>query len=189
MTVFGYARVSTEDQSLAMQIDALNKYGVPDDRIFSEHESGRRDDRPQLERMLETVSAGDKVVIWKLDRLGRSLSGLVNLVDDLGRRGVDLVSLNDQIDTSTASGRLVFHVMASLAEFEADMTRERTRAGLAAARRRGKRVGRPPVPSDKVEAVDILRRGGLGVRDACARVGVSVSAYYRNRSNVAAPAA
>lgn len=138
---FGYARVSTQDQNLALQLDALKKVGC--EKIYQEKISGASTDRPELTKLLETIRDGDMLVIWKLDRLGRSLVHLVQLVTDLEQRQVGLLSLNDPIDTTTAQGRLVFRIFASLAEFEREVIRERTLAGLASARRRGKLLGRP----------------------------------------------
>ena len=138
---FGYARVSTQDQNLALQLDALKNVGC--EKIYQEKISGASTDRPELTKLLEIIRDGDTLVIWKLDRLGRSLVHLVQLVTDLEQRQVGLLSLNDPIDTTTAQGRLVFRIFASLAEFEREVIRERTLAGLASARRRGKLLGRP----------------------------------------------
>jgi len=128
----GYARVSTLQQDEALQLDALQKVAV--DRVFTDRASGSLADRPGLTSALECARQGDSLVIWRLDRLGRSLRHLIDVVHDLEQRGVALVSLTEQIDTSTPGGRLVFHVFASLAQFEKELIRERTMAGLAAAR-------------------------------------------------------
>lgn len=137
----GYARVSTEDQSLDLQIAALEKAGCQ--RMYYDHGvSGARFCRPGLASVLREVGPGDTVVVWRLDRLGRSLRKLVELVDELGRRGVEFVSLNESIDTTSSGGVLMFHMMAALAQFERSLISERTRAGMAAARMRGKRLGR-----------------------------------------------
>ena len=128
----GYARVSTKDPSLDLQIDALKKAKC--DRIFKEIVSGAKTARPVLDDLLSRLRSGDVLVIWKLDRLGRSLKHLVTLTNELMERRIDLVSLNDPIDTTTAQGRLVFNIFASLAEFERDLIRERTQTGLQAAR-------------------------------------------------------
>ncbi len=138
---FGYARVSTHEQILDLQIDALKAAGC--ERIYQEKASGSKAERPELMRMLDQLRAGDTVIIWKLDRLGRSLAHLIKLVSDLEEQGVGLLSLNDPIDTTTPQGRLVFRIFASLAEFERDVIRERTMAGVASARRRGRSLGRP----------------------------------------------
>jgi DNA invertase Pin-like site-specific DNA recombinase len=150
--LIGYARVSTEDQDPALQLDALRKAGV--ERIFEERASGAKDDRPQLAHMLDMTRPGDVLIIWKLDRLGRSLRHLLDVTADLERRGVQFRSLTEAIDTSTPIGRLFFHLMAALAQFERDLIRERTKAGLAAARARGRRGGRKPkLRPGQVEAI------------------------------------
>ena len=173
--------MSTADQHLRMQIDALVEYGVPEEGIFQERESGRRDDRPQLSALLEAAREGDTVVVWKLDRLGRSLGHLVGLVAQMGERGVNLVSLRDSIDTTSAAGRLTFHVMASLAEFEADMTRERTAAGLAAAKRRGVRLGRPGTdPERMAHAISLHVDQGLPASEVRRLTGVAESTLYQH---------
>lgn len=139
--LLGYARVSTTGQDPALQSDALSAAGSS--RVYVDVASGSRDDRPQLAALLERVDAGDTVVVWRLDRLGRSLRHLVDTVTTLGERGVGFRSLQESIDTTTAGGRLVFHVFAALAEFERDLIRDRTVAGLDAALARGRRGGRP----------------------------------------------
>ena len=132
----GYARVSTRDQKLDLQIDALKRAGC--ERIFQDVASGSKTARPALDELLGQLRAGDVLVIWKLDRMGRSLRHLVDLVGDLVARDIGLLSLNDPIDTTSAQGRLVFNLFASLAEFERELIRERTQAGLTAARARGR---------------------------------------------------
>lgn len=138
--LIGYARVSTQDQNLNLQLDDLKKAGC--DRIFQEKASSAKE-RPQLLKLLETIREGDTVIVWKLDRLGRSLKELITLINDFQEKGIGFRSLNDAIDTTTAQGRLVFNIFASLAEFERDLIRERTRAGLSAARARGRLGGKP----------------------------------------------
>lgn len=147
--LFGYARVSTQDQNLDLQLDDLTKAGCQ--RVFQEKVSSAKA-RPQLQKMLDILREGDTVIVWKLDRLGRSLKELFILVDDFQRKGIGFRSLNDAIDTTTAQGRLVFNLFASLAEFERDMIRERTKAGLAAARARGRVGGRPKGLSVQAQA-------------------------------------
>jgi DNA invertase Pin-like site-specific DNA recombinase len=148
MVLIGYMRVSKSDgtQTLDLQRDALLQAGVPDERLYGDLASGRKDARPGLEACLKALQPGNTLVVWKLDRLGRDLKHLVSLVDDLRQREVGLKVLagtGAQIDTTTANGRLVFGIFAALAEFEAELIRERTRAGLAAARARGRLGGRP----------------------------------------------
>ena len=140
----GYARVSTKDQNLDLQLDALSKAGCADTYIYREEVSGALRERPQLKKLLEQVREGDVVVIWKLDRLGRSLADLVQLVNEIQGKGAGLLSLQDSIDTTTPQGKLTFHLFAAIAEFERDLIRERTKAGLESARARGRRGGRPP---------------------------------------------
>ena len=137
----GYARVSTKDQTLDLQLDALNKEGCF--KIYTETMSGAKADRPVLTKLMDAIRDGDVLVIWKLDRLGRSLKNLIDIVNELLLRKVGLKSLNDPIDTTHSHGRLTFNIFASLAEFERDVIRERTNAGLTAARARGRTGGRP----------------------------------------------
>ena len=141
--LLGYARVSTTDQQPQLQVDALIAAGCY--RVFTETASGARTDRPTLEQVLDQLRPGDTLVVWKLDRLGRSLRHLVDTVTGLAERGIGFRSLQEAIDTTTPGGKLVFHVFAALAEFERDLIRERTNAGLAAARARGRHGGRPSV--------------------------------------------
>ncbi len=143
----GYARVSTEDQKLDLQIQALKEKGCT--KIYSDHGiSGQDFHRPGLEALTEVLRPGDTLMVWRLDRLGRSLMHLVKLVDEFGRRGIHFLSLCENIDTSSSGGRLIFHMMAALAEFERSLISERTRAGMAAARNSGIHVGRRPILSD-----------------------------------------
>ncbi len=139
--LIGYARVSTLDQTLALQQDALTTAGC--ERIFTDTASGARTDRPGLADALGHLRQGDTLVVWRLDRLGRSLAHLIDTIRDLQERGIGFRSLQEQIDTTTSGGKLVFHVFGALAEFERDLIRERTHAGLAAARARGRLFGRP----------------------------------------------
>jgi DNA invertase Pin-like site-specific DNA recombinase len=141
--LLGYARVSTSEQHPQLQVDALTAAGCY--RVFTETASGARSDRPVLEQILDQLRSGDTLVVWKLDRLGRSLRHLVDTVAGLADHGIGFRSLQEAIDTTTPGGKLVFHVFAALAEFERDLIRERTSAGLAAARSRGRRGGRPSV--------------------------------------------
>ena len=149
--LIGYARVSTADQNAAMQIDALKAAGC--ERVFSETGSGARTGRPVLTEALQYIRKGDTLVVWKLDRLARSISQLIGTVETLRDRGVELRSLTETIDTTTAAGRLTFSLFGALAEFERDVIRDRTKAGLASARARGKVGGRPKKLTDKDLAV------------------------------------
>lgn len=176
----GYARVSTDGQSIDLQIDALRRVGC--NIIFrDEGLSGAQRCRPGLERCLARLQAGDHLVVWKLDRLGRSLSHMIEVVNELDRRCVGLVSLSEAINTASAGGVLVFHIMAALAEFERALISERTKAGMLSARRRGRHLGRPRKLDD--DAVVAALRETLDVRssvaDAALRLGVSRATVYR----------
>jgi DNA invertase Pin-like site-specific DNA recombinase len=183
----GYARVSTREQSFDLQLDALRQAGCR--KIYQETVSGAKAVRPQLDLMLDHLREGDVLIIWKLDRLGRSLRHLVELVHGLLEKGVGLKSLNDPIDTTTSSGRLSFNLFASLAEFERDLIRERTQAGLSAARARGRHGGRPrglpsnaEVTARAAETLYLERR--LSVQQIADRLGIAKStlyAYLRHR--------
>ena len=145
--IYGYARVSTGDQTTDLQKDALAKAGC--DRIFTDVASGAKAHRPELDHMLDLLRKGDTVVVWKLDRLGRSMQNLVDLMTMFDEKGVQFRSLTESIDTSTPGGTLVFNIFGSLAQFERDLIRERTSAGLAAARARGRKGGRPAKLDEK----------------------------------------
>jgi DNA invertase Pin-like site-specific DNA recombinase len=176
--LIGYARVSTQDQNLDLQIEALSKAGCK--KIFDDKVSGSRAERPGLTKALEMLREGDTLVVWKLDRLGRSVKNLVDLVGELHKQGVQFKSLTDSIDTGTPSGRFFFHVMASLAEMERELTVERTRAGLEIARQLGRRGGRKRQMTDsKIESAKKLLSGGMPPRDVAKNLGVSVPTLYR----------
>lgn len=177
----GYARVSTREQSLDLQEDALKQAGC--EKIYQEVVSGAKAERLVLEDVLAHLRSGDVLVIWKLDRLGRSLSHLVQLVTALIKKGVGLKSLNDPVDTTTAQGRLVFNMFASLAEFERDLIRERTQAGLKAARARGRLGGRPKGLSKQAEATAVAaetlyKEGVLSVQQIADRLSISKGTLY-----------
>ena len=177
----GYARVSTTDQSPELQLEALRRAGC--ERVFTERASGARDDRPELARIVDDVlRAGDTLVVWKLDRLARSLKMRITTADDLARRDIGLVSLTESLDTTTPGGTLVFHVFGAIAQFERALIRERTAAGLVEARRRGRKGGRPPAftTADVVAARALMAEGKLPVRDVAKRMGVSVATLYRH---------
>jgi DNA invertase Pin-like site-specific DNA recombinase len=175
----GYARVSTQDQNLALQKTALNEAGC--EKIFEDQSSGHKMDRPGLAQALEQLRPGDTLVIWKLDRLGRSLKHLITLVEDLSARGVNFRSLTDNIDTTTTAGRFFFHVMVSLAQMERELIVERTRAGLKAARDMGRVGGRRRLmTASKIEAARQLLAGGTPAREVAANLGVSVPTLYRH---------
>ena len=176
--LIGYAQVSTEDQNLALQLDALKKAGC--ERVFSDKLSGAHTDRPGLNDVLSHLRAGDALAVWKLDRLGRSVKGLVDLVTGLEAKEIHFRSLTEGIDTRTAAGRFFFHVMASLAQMERELVIERTRAGLAAARRLGRIGGRKRrMTEGKVRAARKLLDGGTLPRDVAQSLGVSIPTLYR----------
>ena len=176
--LIGYARVSTQDQNLDLQSEALTKAGC--EKIFNDKISGSRAERPGLTKALEMLREGDTLVVWKLDRLGRSVKNLVDLVGELHQQGIQFKSLTDAIDTGTPSGRFFFHVMASLAEMERELTVERTRAGLEVARQLGRKGGRRRLMTEsKIESAKKLLANGVPPRDVAMNLGVSVPTLYR----------
>ena len=176
--LIGYARVSTQDQNLDLQSEALTKAGC--EKIFNDKISGSRAERPGLTKALEMLREGDTLVVWKLDRLGRSVKNLVDLVGELHQQGIQFKSLTDAIDTGTPSGRFFFHVMASLAEMERELTVERTRAGLEVARQLGRKGGRRrQMTESKTESAKKLLANGVPPRDVAMNLGVSVPTLYR----------
>lgn len=176
----GYARVSTQDQDPALQLDALKAAGC--EKVFTEKASGAQRERPQLQAALDYMREGDTLVIWKLDRLARSLKQLIETVEGLAARGIGLRSLTEAIDTTTSGGKLIFHIFGALAEFERGVIRERTRAGLEAARARGRTGGRPPALSsdDLAAAKALLRDPDITVEQVARRLGVVPSTLYRH---------
>ena len=177
MAAIGYARVSTTDQDLTLQLDALAKAGCA--RVFEDKASGAKADRPGLKAALSFVRDGDILTVWKLDRLGRSLPHLIETVNGLEARGVSFRSLTEAIDTTTPGGRLIFHIFGALGQFERDLIRERTRAGLDAAIARGRQSGRKPVMTDeKLRHAQTLIARGLTVREAAARIKVGKTTLY-----------
>lgn len=176
--MIGYARVSTQDQSLDLQTEALTRAGC--EKIYEDKISGVRVERPGLTRALEMLREGDTLVVWKLDRLGRSVKQLVDMVGELHKQGIQFKSLTDAIDTGTPAGRFFFHVMASLAEMERELIIERTRAGLDAAKQLGRKGGRKPkMTSSKIESAKKLLASGIPPRDVAKDLGVSVPTLYR----------
>jgi DNA invertase Pin-like site-specific DNA recombinase len=176
----GYARVSTLDQDPALQLDALTAAGCG--KVFEDRASGARTDRPGLQKALDYAREGDVLIVWKLDRLGRSLPHLIETVSALEKRAVGFRSLTEAIDTTTPGGRLVFHLFGALGQFERDLIRERTRAGLAAAEARGRKGGRKPViTADKLKRAREMIDKGLTVREAAVRLKVGKTALYDAR--------
>lgn len=177
MALIGYARVSTAEQDTALQTDALRNAGC--ERVFEDTASGAKADRPGLADALAYLRDGDVLVVWRLDRLGRSLPHLIETVGKLEARGVGFRSLTENIDTTTPGGRLIFHVFGALGQFERDLIRERTKAGLTAAAARGRKGGRKPVvTADKLQRARELVANGLNVREAAARLKVGKTALY-----------
>jgi DNA invertase Pin-like site-specific DNA recombinase len=177
--LIGYARVSTEDQNLDLQRDALETAGC--EQIYTDRVSGTKARRPGLEQALSHLRAGDTLVVWRLDRLGRSLRHLIDTVTELQEKGIGFKSLTESIDTTTSGGRLVFDIFASLAEFEREIIRERTQAGLQAARARGRRGGRPKALTEK--QAEMLNRlaadKNRSVDEICKTLGISRMTFYR----------
>ena len=177
--LIGYARVSTDDQSLALQLDSLRQSGC--ERIFQDKISGTKLLRPNLDKVLDFARSGDTLVVWRLDRLSRSLRDLIETVAMLESRGVQLRSLQESIDTTTSNGKLVFHLFGALAEFERNLIRERTAAGLQAACARGRRFGRPPALDNEMQrrAVELYEKRNLTVREICELMKISKPTLYK----------
>jgi DNA invertase Pin-like site-specific DNA recombinase len=179
----GYARVSTDDQDLSLQIDALTNQGIPQASIFMDKLSGAKTERPGLTKCLDTLRSGDILVVWRLDRLGRSMRHLITLVEELRNKGIGFRSLNEgAIDTTCASGELIFNIFSALAQFERRLIQERTKAGLAAARARGRNGGRPAVTSAETKVVlakKLHADKSLEIDDICKTLRISRSTFYR----------
>ena len=178
----GYARVSTREQDLSLQLDALRLEGCK--QIFQEKISGSKADRPELRKMINTLREGDIIVTWKLDRLGRSIRDLINLVSEIQEKGAGLKSLQDSVDTTTPHGKLTFHLFAALAEFEKDIIRERTKAGLEAARARGRKGGRPKGISKQalnkvLIAQALYKKQNMSISEICRHIGIARSTFYK----------
>lgn len=176
--LIGYARVSTLDQNLNLQVDALEKVGC--EKIFTDQVSGSTACRPQLETALDFLREGDTLVVWRLDRLGRNLRHLIELVTQLSEIGIGFRSLTESMDTTTCSGKLIFHIFGALAEFERNLIRERTKAGLEAARARGRKGGRKPALSAKQQqvAVKLYHEKDHTAEEICRIMGISKPTLY-----------
>jgi DNA invertase Pin-like site-specific DNA recombinase len=179
----GYARVSTNGQELKLQLDDLLKAGVAKKDIYTDRASGSKSSRPGLDACLQQLKPGDTLLVWRLDRLGRSLRHLIDLVEDLRQRGVGFKSVCDgAIDTTTASGDLIFNIFSSLAQFERRLIQERTKAGLTAARARGRNGGRPPIPLNDPSVVAAKKMHAdktMPVGDICKMLRISRPTLYR----------
>lgn len=175
----GYARVSTDDQNLDLQHDALKKVGC--EQIYEDQLSGARAERPGLQQALEYARNGDTLVVWRLDRLSRSLKDLIDMVATLETKGIGLKSLQESIDTTQSSGKLVFHIFAALAEFERNLIRERTQAGLLAARARGRKGGRPKALNQDKQALAVKLYGEKKhtIAQICKMMGLSKPTLYK----------
>jgi len=178
--LIGYARVSTQDQNPALQLDALTSAGC--EKVFAEKASGAQRDRLQLKAALDYMREGDTLVVWKLDRLARSLKQLIETIEKLEQRKIGFKSVTESIDTTTAGGKLIFHIFGGLAEFERSIIRERTNAGLRAAQERGRIGGRPRSLSDTdlKAAKALLRDPDITVEQVARRLGVAPSTLYRH---------
>ncbi len=176
----GYARVSTDQQDHSLQLDALKQAGC--ERIFVETASGSKSDRVELAKLLELAREGDVIVIWRLDRLARSVRNLIDISEDLSRRGIALRSLTENLDTATASGRFLFNVLAAIGQMELEILRERTRAGLLASRARGRVGGRPPALDEAaVRAAKAMLAGGtMSANEVAKQLGCAPSTLYRH---------
>ena len=175
----GYARISTKDQKFDLQIDALENAGC--EKIFRDAASGAKAKRPGLDEAVNFARKGDVIVVWKLDRLGRSLKHLISTVNELSGEGIGFESLEEKLDTTTANGKLLFHIFGALAEFERELIRERTNAGLKAARARGRNGGRPKSLSQEDEQMvkKLLDDKTIPIRDICERFQISKSTLYK----------
>ncbi len=178
----GYARVSTGDQSTNLQLDSLEKAGCG--RVYSETASGAQANRPELAKALEFARSGDMIVVWKLDRLARSMKQLIATVELLNERGIGLESLTERIETTSPQGKLVFHIFASLAEFERSLIRERVNAGLRAARQRGRKGGRPKVGKEKLSHASALLKAGYSTAKAAKTAGMGRATLCRHLTNL-----
>jgi DNA invertase Pin-like site-specific DNA recombinase len=181
--LIGYARVSTTDQTLALQQDALTHAGC--EQLYTDTVSGSVTDRPGLSQALSHLRSGDTLVVWRLDRLGRSLPHLIETIRQLHERGIGFRSLQEQLDTTTSGGKLVFHVFGALAEFERDLIRERTQAGLQAARARGRLFGRPKAltPQQVKQLRTFAKDKRNTVMEICETLGISRATFYRYVQN------
>jgi DNA invertase Pin-like site-specific DNA recombinase len=180
--MIGYARVSTNEQNLDLQLDALSQEGVADTHIFTDKVTGTKAERPGLTEALSHLRTGDTLVVWRLDRLARSLSNLIELVNRLAGEGIAFKSLTERIDTASATGKLVFHIFGALAEFERNLIKERTLAGLSAARARGRTGGRPrldPKSGKVVLARKLYADKSTAISEICKTLHISRATLYR----------
>ncbi len=181
--LIGYARVSTQEQTLDLQLDALHKAGCDTDKTYKDKISSRKADRPGLKQALDQLRAGDTLVVWRLDRLGRSLQELITLVNTIHANGAGFKSLTESMDTTTSGGKLIFHFFGALAEFEREVIKERTIAGLQAARARGRLGGRPKIQSRDPKKIALARQlyddGHMTVQEICDTLHIGRATLYR----------
>jgi DNA invertase Pin-like site-specific DNA recombinase len=176
--LIGYARVSTQDQNLELQLSVLNKIGC--EKIYQDKISGAKNNRPGLQQALDELRKGDTLVVWKLDRLGRTVKGLIDLINQFHEKDIHFKSITDNVDTSTPSGRFFFHMMASLAQMERELVAERTKAGLASAKSQGRIGGRKrKMTKSKIESAKKLLASGMSPKDVARNLGVSIPTLYR----------
>ncbi len=186
--LIGYARVSTQDQTLDLQTDALTRAGC--EKIFTDVTSGAKAERPGLHEAMNHLRAGDTLVVWRLDRLGRTLKHLIATITDLSDQGIGFKSLQENMDTTTSGGKLIFHIFGALAEFEREVIRERTNAGLQAARARGRLGGRPTIQSRDPKKITLARKlydGNTPVKEICETLHIGRSTLYRYVQDEVAP--
>lgn len=174
---YGYARVSTLDQNLNAQLDALNKAGC--DEIYMEKMSGKSMDRPELKNLLAKIKAGDTLIVTKLDRLGRSLTELIELTDRFKDDGIEFVSLSEKIDTSTATGKMYFQIIGVFAEFERNLLRERIKEGFEAAKKRGVKFGRKPTSEETLQQIRRLKADGYKPKEIAKFTNIGISTFYK----------
>jgi DNA invertase Pin-like site-specific DNA recombinase len=176
----GYARVSTDDQDLLMQIEALKATGVKGEHIYKEHVSGMKKDRPELVKLLQFAREGDEIIVFKMDRISRSLKHLLELTDEFEERGIHFISLHEKIDTTSANGKLFFRIMASIAEFERDLISERTKEQLAAKKKAGIKLGRPTVDEEKLkDAFALYESKRYSVKEITEKMEISRTSFYK----------
>jgi DNA invertase Pin-like site-specific DNA recombinase len=175
----GYARVSTDDQDMLMQIQALVSEGVREENIYKEHLSGMKKDRPELKKLIDYAREGDEIVVFKLDRISRSLKHLEELVEDFKHKGVEFISLHEKIDTTSAMGKFFFRMMGAIAELERDIISERTKEQLAAKKKNGIKLGRPTVDNEKLEmAYALYESKRYSVSDITKKTGIGRTTFY-----------
>lgn len=178
--LFGYVRTSTDQQNKELQVGSLKALGVDDRNIYTDQMSGSKRERPQLNELLERLRGGDTLVIWKFDRLARSMTDLLEITDKLHEKGVQFKSITEDIDTNSAMGKFTFHLLGALGQFERELIKERINAGIANARAKGKHMGRPrSLTDEQVKVAQDMRKGGKGVMEIARVLGCSRHAIYR----------